>query len=213
MVEGLIGKKIGMTQIFDEQGMVVPVTVIRAGPCVVVQKKSKEKDGYEALQLGLVEGERAPRVSKPMEGHFRKRGVVASRILREFSFSKEADQAIEEGDQVLVHQVFQPDDRVDVAGRVIGRGFQGVVKRHGFRGWRRQPWIHVSSGGLALLGKGASPSRVFPGMKGPGRMGNNRVTIRRLKVVGIDEENHLLLVKGSIPGSRGTYLQVTRCRN
>ncbi len=212
MVEGLIGKKIGMTQIFDEQGMVVPVTVIRAGPCVVVQKKSKEKDGYEALQLGLVEGERAPRVSKPMEGHFRKRGVVASRILREFSFSKEADQAIEEGDQVLVHQVFQPDDRVDVAGRVIGRGFQGVVKRHGFRGGGAShgSMFHRAPGSI---GQSASPSRVFPGMKGPGRMGNNRVTIRRLKVVGIDEENHLLLVKGSIPGSRGTYLQVTRCRN
>ncbi len=212
MVEGLIGKKIGMTQIFDEQGMVVPVTVIRAGPCIVVQKKSKEKDGYEALQLGLVEGERAPRVSKPMEGHFRKRGVVASRILREFSFSKEADQAIEEGDQVLVHQVFQPDDRVDVAGRVIGRGFQGVVKRHGFRGGGAShgSMFHRAPGSI---GQSASPSRVFPGMKGPGRMGNNRVTIRRLKVVGIDEENHLLLVKGSIPGSRGTYLQVTRCRN
>ncbi len=211
MVKGLIGKKLGMTQIFDEEGTVVPVTVLQAGPCVVIQKKTQERDGYDAIQLGLVSLKRTPRASKPLEGHFKKAGVLSVRILKEFRFTESGGEEVKVGDQVQVQNVFEVDDLVDVSGRVKGRGFQGVVKRHGFRGGSAShgSMFHRGPGSI---GASAYPSRVYPGMRAAGRMGNNRVTIRRLRVVQVDEENNLLLVKGAIPGSRGNYVYLTRTK-
>lgn len=210
MVKGLIGKKLGMTQIFDGDGNAVSVTVLQAGPCVVVQKKTGEKDGYSSVQLGLVERKKAPKVSKPMEGHFKKANVPPARILKEFRFD-EKDQPINVGDQVLVQNIFKEDDLVDVAGRAIGKGFQGVVKRHGFRGGAAThgSMFHRAPGSI---GASAWPSRVLPGMRAAGRMGNNRVKMRSLKVIKVDPENNLLVVKGSIPGSRGSYVEITRAK-
>jgi len=204
----MIGRKVGMTQVFDEAGQVIPVTVLRTGPCVVVQKKTPEKEGYAALQLGLVEsGARFRRLTMGERGHLRKAGTPPARILREFAYEETAETPLNVGDQVLVHQVFQADDTVNVVGTSKGRGFQGVIKRHGFGGGRAThgSMFHRAPGSI---GQSASPSRVFPGTRGPGRMGNKRVTIRNLQVVRVDEENNLLLVKGSVPGSRARYLTI-----
>ena len=208
MVEGLIGKKIGMTQVFDDQGRVVPVTVLRVGPCVVVQKKTDASDGYQAVQLGLVE-DRQAKVNRPMGGHFEKAGVAATRRLREFGFTEEKDKEISVGDQVLVQDVFAVDDKVDIQGRTIGRGFQGVIKRHGFSGGKAThgSMFHRAPGSI---GQSASPSRVVKGMKGPGHMGNRRRTVKSLRVVRVDTDRNLLLVKGSVPGSRGNYVQICK---
>lgn len=208
MVEGLIGKKIGMTEVFDEAGNAVPVTVIQAGPCVVVQKKTPDREGYGAVQLGLVEPGRKTRANQPLGGHFKRAGVPPTRVLKEFSFSEEGDEAIEVGSQVLVQDVFEVNDIVHVTGISKGRGFQGVVKRHGFRGGRAThgSMFHRAPGSI---GASAFPSRVFPGMKGPGRMGGKQVKVRGLRVFAVDEENNLLLVKGSVPGSRGSHVYLT----
>lgn len=208
MVEGLLGKKVGMTQVFDEEGNVIPVTVIQAGPCVVVQKKTVEKEGYSSVQLGLVENRKA-RVTRPTEGHFKKAGVPPTRRLTEFSFAESEEEQVNVGDQVLVQNVFQLNDFVDVLGYTIGRGFQGVMKRHGFHGGKAThgSMFHRAPGSI---GASAYPSRVVKGMKLPGRMGNKRCKIRNLKVVDIDEEKNLLLVKGAIPGSRGSYVTISR---
>jgi large subunit ribosomal protein L3 len=208
MVQGLIGKKLGMTQVFDDEGRVIPVTVLKAGPCVVVQKKTMASDGYQAVQLGLVE-ERPARANKPLAGHFEKAGVAAARRLREFGFTEGEEEEIAVGDQVLVQDVFAPDDRVDILGRTIGRGFQGVIKRHGFGGGRAThgSMFHRAPGSI---GQSASPSRVLKGMRGPGHMGNRRNTVKNLKVVRVDTDRNLLLVKGSVPGSRGNYVQICR---
>lgn len=211
MVGGLIGKKIGMTQIFDEAGNAIPATVIQAGPCVVVQKKTVEKEGYPAVQLGLVEPGRKYKANKPETGHFKKARVAPTRLLKEFP-CPEGEEGPAVGDQLRVHQVFSVNDLVDVAGRVKGRGFQGVVKRHGFRGGRAThgSMFHRAPGSI---GASAFPSRVFPGMKAAGHMGTNWVKIRNLRVVAIDEENHLLVVKGAVPGGRGSYLYITRAHS
>jgi large subunit ribosomal protein L3 len=212
MVQGLIGKKLGMTQIFDEQGNAVPVTVIQAGPCVVVQRKTQERDGYEAVQLGFVEPKRKFKANKPEEGHFKKAGLPPTAVLKEFGLADvEGEDPVQVGGQVLVGNVFQVDDEVNVIGRVKGRGFQGVVKRHGFRGGRAThgSMFHRAPGSI---GASAYPSRVLPGMKGAGRMGNNQMTVRRLMVIQVDEENNLLLVKGSVPGTRGGYVWVMKER-
>jgi large subunit ribosomal protein L3 len=207
MVEGLIGKKLGMTQVFSSEGVAVPVTVIQAGPCVVVQKKTVEKDGYSTVQLGLVEPNRKIKVNQPQQGHFKKAGVPPVKILKEF-FVDEGEE-IQVGDQILVKDVFQPKTMVNVSGRSKGRGFQGVIKRHGFKGGRSThgSMFHRAPGSI---GASAYPSRVVAGMKGPGRMGNAQVKVRGLRVVDIDEENNLLLVKGSIPGSPQGYVVITR---
>jgi len=208
MVEGLLGKKVGMTQIFDERGNAIPVTVLQVGPCIVVQKKTLEKEGYSSVQLGLVEKNK-PRVKKPAEGHFKKAGVPPTRRLTEFAFTESEEEQVNVGDQVLVQNVFQPNDLVDVLGHTIGRGFQGVMKRHGFHGGKA---THGSMfhRGPGSIGASAYPSRVVKGMKLPGRMGNKRCKIRNLKVVEIDEENNLLVVTGAVPGSRGSYVTISR---
>lgn len=211
MLDGIIGKKIGMTQIFDEAGNAVPVTVIQAGPCVVVQKKTTEKDGYSAVQLGFVEPGRKVKVNQPTRGHFEKAGVPPAKVLQEFRFREEDDKPINPGDQVLASDVFEVNEVVDVSGKVKGRGFQGVIRRHGFHGGKAThgSMFHRAPGSI---GASADPSRVYPGTKLPGRMGNNQVKIRKLQVIDIDEENHLVLVKGAVPGSRGGYVFLTRSK-
>jgi large subunit ribosomal protein L3 len=208
MVDGLIGIKLGMTQIFEEDGTVVPVTVIKAGPCVVVQKKVKEKDGYDAVQLGLVEFVRPKRVNRPRSGHFKKAGVAPARILREFHCLESAEP-LKVGDQILVNQVFQPDDTVDVTGTSKGRGFAGLVKRHHFRGGAAThgSMFHRAPGSI---GASAFPSRVLPGMRAAGHMGNARVTVQGLRVVRIQDQENLLLVKGAVPGRNGGYVLVKK---
>lgn len=206
MLEGLIGKKLGMTQIFDEAGNTVGVTVLQAGPCVVVQRKTQGQEGYEAVQLGLVEN-RKIRVNKPQEGHFERAGVPPTKRLKEFRLMQEDE--LEVGAQVLVADVFNVDEKVDVSGVTIGKGFQGVIRRHKFRGGRAThgSMFHRAPGSI---GQSAFPSKVLKGMKAPGRMGGRSIKTRNLRVVKIDPENNLLLVKGAVPGSRGNYVYITR---
>ena len=207
MVNGLIGIKVGMSQLFDEAGAVVPVTVIKAGPCVVVQKKLKDKDGYEAVQLGLVEFVRPKRVRKPRAGHFKKAGVAPLRILREFTLDDSDSMKV--GDQVLVTQVFQPKDKVDVVGTSKGRGFAGLVKRHHFRGGAAThgSMFHRAPGSI---GASAFPSRVLPGMRAAGHMGHERVTVQNLEVVKVLEGENLLVVRGAVPGPTGGYVVIRK---
>ncbi len=209
MVEGLIGRKIGMTQLFEEDGKVTPVTVIQAGPCVVVQRKTADKDGYESAQLGLVDPAAAKRANKPQKGHHEKAGVPPTRLRREFALI--GDDEVKAGDAISV-KIFEGVSNVDIVGTSKGRGFQGVIKRHGFKGGRAThgSMFHRSPGSI---GQSASPSKVMKGMRGPGQMGNKRITCKNLKVVRIDEEKNLLLVRGSVPGSRGTALMIRRSKS
>ncbi len=200
---GLIGRKLGMTQLYEDNGTVIPVTIIEAGPCVVVQRKSVEKDGYESVQLGLVPKKKV-KVTKPMMGHFKKAGVQPTKVLKEFRVEKESP--LKAGDKLTV-EIFKDVKFVDVTGTSKGKGFQGVIKRHGFAGGRAShgSMFHRAPGSI---GQAAFPSRVFPGKKLPGRMGGDTVTVRRMKVVKIVPEKNLLLVKGSVPGSRGGYIYI-----
>lgn len=208
MVEGLIGKKIGMTQLYQEDGTAVPVTVLKAGPCVVVQVRDKKRDGYQAVQLGLVEDKRVKNVTKPTKGHFDKAGVPPMRILREFTFSGDAGQ-IKPGDKILVGDLLKENDLVDVTGTSKGRGFAGVVKRHGFRGGAAThgSMFHRAPGSI---GASSFPSRVLKGMRAAGHMGMARVTAKNLKVVRIDAENNLVAVKGAVPGPNGGYVLIRK---
>jgi large subunit ribosomal protein L3 len=207
MVTGIIGKKIGMTQVFGQDGTATPGTVIQAGPCVVVQAKGKATDGYEAVQIGLVE-DRPARVRKPLAGHYKKAGVPPTRVRREV---KEApgSEAMKPGDQVLVTGVFASGDRVDVIGISRGKGFQGVMKRHNFRGGAAThgSMFHRAPGSI---GASSFPSRVVKGMRAAGRMGGDRVTVRNLKIVQVDGDNNLLLIRGAVPGAPGTYIVVRK---
>ena len=208
MVEGLIGRKIGMTQLFNEDGVVTPVTVIEAGPCVVVQRKTTDRDGYEKAQLGLVDPAAAKRANKPQKGHHDKAGVPPTRLRREFALI--GDDEVKAGDAVSV-SIFEGVTNVDIVGTSKGRGFQGVMKRHGFGGGKA---THGSMHhrGPGSIGQSASPSKVMKGMRGPGQMGNKRITCKNLKIVRIDEEKNLLLVRGSVPGARGTALMIRRSK-
>jgi large subunit ribosomal protein L3 len=208
MVDGLIGIKVGMTQIFDENGIVVPVTAIKAGPCVVVQKKTKGTDGYDSVQLGLVEFVRPSRVNKPRTGHFKKAGIPPCRVLQEFR-SKDGEESPNVGEQILVAQVFQPSDKVDVLGTSKGKGFAGVIKRHHFAGGAAThgSMFHRAPGSI---GASAFPSRVLPGMRAAGHMGDASITTQSLKVVRIQEQENLLLVKGAVPGRNGGYVVIKK---
>jgi large subunit ribosomal protein L3 len=205
MVTGIIGKKIGMTQVFGADGVVTPVTVIKAGPCVVVQVKSATRDGYESAQLGLVE-QKPARVSRPLAGHYKRAGVPPTRVRREVFV---AGEAVAPGSEVLVSSVFADGDVVDVIGTSRGHGFQGVVKRHHFRGGAAThgSMFHRAPGSI---GASSYPSRVIKGMRAAGRMGGDRVTTHNLKVVRVDAENHLLLVKGAVPGPSDGYVLVRK---
>src|SRR5213083_1043367 len=206
MVTGIIGRKIGMTQVFDPDGTVHPATVIKAGPCVVVQEKTKQADGYEALQLGFVE-ETPARANKPTVGHFKKANVPATRVQREVKLAPGGDP-LKAGDQVLV-SIFANGERVDVVGSGRGKGFQGVVKRHHFGGGAAThgSMFHRAPGSI---GASSFPSRVVKGMRAAGRMGGGRVTIHNLKVLRVDPDNHLLIVEGGIPGAPSGYVIVRK---
>jgi large subunit ribosomal protein L3 len=207
MLTGIIGRKVGMTQLFQQDGSVTPGTVIKAGPCVVVQAKTAQADGYEAVQLGLVE-ERPARVNKPIAGHFKKAGVPPTRVRREVKVAKGAESP-KAGEQVLVGTVFANGDRVDVIGVSRGKGFQGVMKRHNFRGGAAThgSMFHRAPGSI---GASSFPSRVVKGMRAAGRMGAARVTTRNLRVVAVDTENNLLIVHGAVPGAPGNYVVVRK---
>jgi large subunit ribosomal protein L3 len=212
MVNGIIGRKVGMTQLFDADGTVTPVTVIKAGPCVVVQKKSAAgADGYDAVQLGLVEERpiKLKNVNKPMRGHFEKTGagVPPTRILKEIRVT-DGDNGLSVGDQVLVDQ-FADGDQIDVIGRSKGRGFAGTVKRHHFN---RGPESHGSMNVRApgSIGQSAYPSRVIKGTRSSGHMGDERVTTKNLTVARVDVENNLLMVRGAVPGANGSVVVVRK---
>jgi large subunit ribosomal protein L3 len=205
-VQGIIGKKIGMTQVYGEDGRAYPVTVIEAGPCVVVQRKSKDKDGYSAVQVGFVEARKAKKVTKPMKGHFDKAGLPPCRVLREFRVADGAEVKV--GDKVSVEQ-FAPGDKITVSGISRGLGFQGVIKRHNFRGGAAThgSMFHRAPGSI---GASAWPSRVVPGMRGAGHMGSERVTVKNLQVVRVDAGNNLLVVRGSVPGASGSIVVIRK---
>ncbi len=207
MVNGIIGKKLGMTQIFASDGTVTPVTVIKAGPCVVVQLKTVSTDGYEAVQLGLVEEKSLKNVNKPMKGHFSKAGVPPTRILREFRIQM-SEAGLSVGDKILVDQ-FTEDDIVDVIGTSKGRGFAGVVKRHNFGGGRAShgSMFHRAPGSI---GASAYPSRVIKGTRMPGHMGVERNTIKNLRVMKVDSQENLLLIRGAVPGPNGAYVLIKK---
>lgn len=208
MVKGIIGKKVGMTQIFSPDGTSTPVTVLKAGPCVVVQKKTVNTDGYNAVQLGLVEERLPKRVNKPTEGHFKKAGVPPTRILREIRL-EESEDSTNVGDKVLVADVFNEDDLVDIIGKSKGRGFAGFIKRHNFAGGRAShgSMFHRAPGGI---GASAYPSRVIKGTKMAGHMGTERKTVKNLRVVAVDTENNLLLIYGAVPGPNGAYVVIRK---
>ena len=207
-MQGILGKKLGMTQIYEKDGTAVPVTVVKAGPCLVVQVRSEDGDGYRAVQVGLVE-ERAPRkLSKAARGHTEKAGAAPMRRLMEFPLA-EGDEAAP-GDAVKC-SIFGVDDYVDVTAKSKGKGFQGVIKRHGFGGGKAShgSMFHRAPGSI---GASAFPSRVYPGTRLPGQTGNKRVTVKNVKVVRVDEDNDLLYLRGAVPGPRNGLLGIRRAK-
>lgn len=206
MVRGILGRKLGMTQIFDENGELVPVTVVQAGPCVVVQVKTQAKDGYDAAQIGLVEGKPPRHVPKPLLGHFTKAQVPPTRVLREVPVAEAAE--VKPGMTVLC-DIFAPGDVIRVVGTSKGKGFQGAVRRHHFRGGAAShgSMFHRAPGSI---GPSAFPSRVFPGTRMAGRMGGDTVTLKRVKVVRVDVENNLLFLKGAVPGGRKALVRLVK---
>jgi large subunit ribosomal protein L3 len=204
---GLLGKKIGMTSIFDESGHVIPCTVIEAGPCYVTHIKTPERDGYAAIQLGYDE-HKERLVNRPDAGQFKKAGVKPQRLVREFR--NEASQDLQPGQEIKVDKVFAKGDIVSVVGTSKGRGFQGVVKRHHFGGGFRTHGQSDRERAPGSIGSSSYPSRVFKGMRMAGRMGGGRVTVHNLKVVGVIADSNLLLVKGSVPGAINAYLEIRK---
>jgi len=204
---GLLGKKIGMTSIFDEAGHVIPCTVIEAGPCYVTQIKTRDRDGYEAVQLGF-EMKRDRLANKPEKGHFAKANVKPVRIVREFRGNGVSD--VQPGQEIKVDTVFVKGDVVSVIGTSKGRGFQGVVKRHHFGGGFRTHGQSDRERAPGSIGSSSHPSRVFKGMRMAGRMGGEQVTVRNLKVVGIIPDSNILLVKGSVPGAINGYVEIRK---
>jgi large subunit ribosomal protein L3 len=212
-VAGILGKKVGMTQLFDSKGDVRPVTVLQAGPCVVTQHKTAAKDGYISAQIGLVEFVKESRLSKPERGHLAKNNLPPVKFLREVPLevdvTADGDGAVKVGDRVLV-EIFDGEKFVDIVGISKGRGFQGVVKRHHFAGG---PKSHGSMFQITgSIGSSAFPSRVFKGMRMSGHMGNQQVTARNLRVLGVDKDENLLVVEGSVPGSNGGYIVIMKAK-
>jgi large subunit ribosomal protein L3 len=206
MLTGIIGRKVGMTQVFDPDGTVHPATVIKAGPCVVVQSKTVQTDGYDAVQLGLVE-ETPAKTNKPTIGHYKKANVPPTRVRREVKLAP-GGEAPKTGDQVLA-SIFANGERVDVIGTGRGKGFQGVVRRHHFGGGAAThgSMFHRAPGSI---GASSFPSRVVKGMRAAGRMGGGRVTVRNLKVLRVDPDNHLIVLEGGIPGAPTSYVIVRK---
>jgi len=208
MIKGLLGKKLGMTQIFSEKGEVIPVTLVEAGPCWVIQKKTREKDGYEAIQLGFSPC-KPKRVTKPLLGHFARAGVQPMRFVRELP-AEDIDK-IELGQKIGV-EIFQPGELVDVTGISKGRGFAGVMKRHGFSGAPGSHGTHESFRGPGSIGSAAYPGRVFKGKRMPGRMGGRRVTVQNLEIVRVLREQNALALKGAVPGANGGFLIIRKSK-
>jgi large subunit ribosomal protein L3 len=209
MVNGIIGKKLGMTQIFAADGTVTPVTVVKAGPCVVVQRKTAAgKDGYDAVQLGFVDDKAPKKVNKPMKGHFDKAGIPPTRVLKELRLQDGDDANV--GDKILVDQ-FAENDLVEIIGTSKGRGFAGFIKRHGFGGGRdtHGSMFHRAPGSI---GASAYPSRVIKGTRMAGHMGVERKTIKNLKVVRVNAEENLLLIKGALPGPTGSFVLIKKVK-
>jgi large subunit ribosomal protein L3 len=206
MVTGIIGKKLGMTQLFAEDGTVQPATVLQAGPCVVVQAKTQGADGYDAVQLGLVE-ERPARVNKPLAGHYKKAGVPPTRVRREVRLQGGGDVP-KNGDQVLV-SIFKDGERVDVIATSRGKGFAGVMRRHNFGGGAAThgSMFHRAPGSI---GASSYPSRVVKGMRAAGHLGADRVTTRNLRIVKVDADNNVLIVRGAVPGGPGGYVLIRK---
>ena len=209
MSPGILGKKIGMSQVFRPDGQAVPVTLLKAGPCMVTQRKTPTTDGYDAVQLGLVEFVKAQRINKPRAGHLKKAGVEGAKFLRELHL-RPGDDDFKPGDKVLVDQ-FKPKDKVDVIGISKGKGFAGVVKRHHFGGGDNThgSMFHRAPGSI---GASSFPSRVLPGMRMGGHMGHEQVTVRNLEVIDVDTEDNVLIVKGAVPGPNGGYVLVRRSK-
>ena len=213
-VTGILGKKVGMTQIFDDRGEVHPVTVIKAGPCVVTQLKTLAHDGYEAAQIGYIDFIKASKVNKAMTGHFAKSDVPPVRVLKEVGINAalatdSGSSPVKAGDRVLV-DIFTEDKFVDVIGTSKGRGFAGVVRRHHFGGGPKAHGHMFQVQGS--IGASSFPSRVFPGQRMPGHMGTDQVTVRNLRIRGLDLEDNLILVEGAIPGPRDGYVLVSKAK-
>ena len=206
-MEGILGRKVGMTQIYVEDGTVIPVTVIKAGPCLVVQRKTADNDGYEAVQIGLVE-EKPAKVNGPQKGHFGKAGVAPVRKLEEFRL--DSGEELKAGDEVKA-SIFNEKDWVDVVGTSKGKGYQGVMKRHNFGGGRGShgSMFHRAPGSI---GSSAYPSRVFAGMRMGGRMGGEQVTTKNLQIVKVDAEQNLIYVRGAVPGPKSGYVTIRRAK-
>jgi large subunit ribosomal protein L3 len=209
MSPGILGKKIGMTQVFRPDGQVVPVTLVKAGPCVVVQRKTPATDGYDAVQLGFMEYVKATRINKPETGHIKKAGAEGVRFLKELRLSPGSSD-LKTGDRVLASD-FKPTEKLDVIGVSKGRGFASVIKRHNFRGG---PGGHGSMFGRApgSIGGSSFPSRVFPGMRMAGHMGTDQVTVRNLEIVQIDADENVIAIKGAVPGPNGSYVLLRRSK-
>jgi large subunit ribosomal protein L3 len=218
-VTGILGKKIGMTQVFDERGEVHPITVLQAGPCVITQLKTAAKDGYEAAQIGLVEFVKAHKVTKPQAGHFAKSDVAPVRLIKEVSVETakaapaegeaKSNGHVKAGDRVLV-DIFSDEKYVDVIGTSKGRGFAGVVRRHHFGGGPKSHGHMFQVQGS--IGASSFPSRVLPKTRMPGHMGVDRVTVRNLRIRGIDLEENLLMVEGAVPGPRDGYVLISKAK-
>jgi large subunit ribosomal protein L3 len=217
-VNGILGKKVGMTQLFDDKGDVHPVTVLQAGPCVITQKKSANKDGYDAVQIGLVEFVKGKNVSAPMKGHFAKHNLPPVKFMKEVAIvtdgqkpaeGEPAEGGLKVGDKVLV-DIFQDEGYVDVSGTSKGRGFAGVVRRHHFQGG---PAAHGHMFQVqGSIGASSFPSRVFPNQRMSGHMGDASVTVRNLRIRGIDLEENLLFVEGAVPGHKDAYVVILRAK-
>lgn len=205
MIEGLIGKKVGMTQVFTEEGNVIPVTIVKAGPCLIVQKKGENAKELNKVQLGFVEDKKVKKVTKPMMGHFNKAKVPPTKLLREFFIDKDEHDI---GDSVKV-DIFEENEKISIVGVTKGKGFQGVVKRWNFGGGPKShgSMHHRRAGSIGMC---AFPGEVIKGQKMPGRMGGKRRTVKGLQVVKIDLENDLILVKGAIPGFNGNYVYILK---
>jgi large subunit ribosomal protein L3 len=210
-VTGILGKKIGMTQIFDDKGDVHPITVLQAGPCVITQMKTLAKDGYEAAQIGLVEFVKDKNVTKPQKGHFAKTEAPPVKVIKEVELELEAEGVVaaKAGDRVLV-DIFSEAKFVDVSGTSKGKGFAGVVRRHKFAGGPKSHGHMFQVQGS--IGASSYPSRVFPGTRMPGHMGAEQVTVRNLRIRGIDLDENLLMVEGAVPGSREGYVLISKAK-
>ena len=216
-VTGILGKKVGMTQVFDDKGEVHPVTVLKAGPCVITQLKTMAKDGYDAAQIGYVDFVKASKVNKAMTGHFAKSNVPPVRVLKEVAIEataaaaegEESNGAVKAGDRILV-DIFTDERFVDVIGTSKGRGFAGVIRRHNFGGGPKSHGHMFQVQGS--IGASSFPSRVFPGQRMPGHMGDDQVTVRNLRIRGIDLDENLLLVEGAVPGPRDGYVLISKAK-